>query len=740
MEVLQRPVVLAALSLWIGGQWALHARFVSVEWFAVLAILLAAMPGRWRYLSGLGLGALLVLNSQSDRTAGLAPVPVTAQFVRTEGWRRVDQHGTAVSQVRGRIEWAIRRGRVLRLGRAGELEWRSSAPPPEFVRVRLKGLLSLRPDHGALRGQAFWWLGCKSERLLLVERERGGLLLQVRERLGGRQGQGGLSSGSRLVRGMVFGARDELPLLWVATLRRFGLSHVTAISGLHVGLLGGVVWWCLPMAAPRHRLLAVVLIVWGYALLAGARPAAMRAAVMISAAGTASLFGRRGQALNGLALAVLTLLGFDIRLVADSGFLLSVGATAGILGYVDGLSAARQTAKSGVGRLSDALAVSCAAQWATLPLTVPWFSSVSALSAINNLVALPWVVGVIALGLVWGSLEIGWGLGGLVEGPLDGMAGVLETVAAWSPHWIVFRPLEVPDSALVLLAAAGLVLLRFWRHSAWVLMAVLVLLPGSPPVERFGMTMIDVGQGDAILLHDAGDFLLIDAGGMPGRDIAAGRLLRAFARLGVERLDELVVTHPDLDHCQGGLDLRPYLIAEMVRSGGGWPDHGCVGRLRELAGESFGEVAASTRWRWRGWSLEVLPEADVALASANDRSLVLRAAAGGRVVLLTGDIGVARESDLLRSCRRCLAADILKVGHHGSRFSSSTSFLKEVGAEWSLISVGRNSAHGHPAQEALDRLERSRSRVLRTDLLGDIQLHWMPGGPIKLQLGEPRDW
>jgi competence protein ComEC len=207
----------------------------------------------------------------------------------------------------------------------------------------------------------------------------------------------------------------------------------------------------------------------------------------------------------------------------------------------------------------------------------------------------------------------------------------------------------------------------------------------------------------------------------------------------VRRLDALVMTHPDLDHCGGLVDIAAYLPVDEVWTAPGWDPEGCAGRLLSLPG-------TRRRFLWRGqrlslgrWRLTVLhPERD-GRQEVNERSLVLLAETRGRRALLTGDIESWAEHDLVSCCAPSLRVDVLKVAHHGSRTSSTATFLDGAKPRLALISVGINNLYYHPAPEVVERLEEHGAHVLRTDLSGEILLRIQEDGRIRVETpGVPR--
>jgi len=252
--------------------------------------------------------------------------------------------------------------------------------------------------------------------------------------------------------------------------------------------------------------------------------------------------------------------------------------------------------------------------------------------------------------------------------------------------------------------------------------------------------MLDVGQGDAILLRDGGHAVLVDGGGWRKGDLGGRVLLPALLAEGVRRLDAVVMTHPDSDHCQGLVDVASYLAVAQVWIAPGWPRTGCAGELLALPGVTVREVSAGARGRVGRWRLAALAPAAGEGLSENDRSLVLAAQAFGRRALLTGDLEKVGELHLLDLPRGELRADVLKVGHHGSRSSSTGPFLDAVAPRLALVSVGLRNPYYHPSPEVLERLADRGARTLRTDRTGEIRLRFAPGGRIRVELpGTPKD-
>ena len=227
--------------------------------------------------------------------------------------------------------------------------------------------------------------------------------------------------------------------------------------------------------------------------------------------------------------------------------------------------------------------------------------------------------------------------------------------------------------------------------------------PSPPPLE---FVRLDVGQGDAILLRDGGRTLLVDGGGWRRGDVAARVLLPALARLGVRRLDAVALTHPDTDHCRGLVDLASYLEVYEVWMSPGWTDP-CALELLASWDVPWRLLLRGDRASVGRWDVEVLwPPPGLRQAEANDRSLVLRVAGGRHRFLLAADATEATERRLSRLEGDALHSTILGVGHHGSKTSTSSSFLRRVSPVLATVGVGARNAYGHPHPSVVERLER----------------------------------
>ncbi len=689
----------------------------------------------------LGAGALTVWSQPDsggrcfERVSSNRPMEVVGE--RIETWRNNGSGWTSALQVR-----RIRQGTRIE-GCDALLRLSSSAKtsPAADGQMRIKGF-ARRADayrNGTRRYPArppprSWRMHLKSDRLWAPEPvARSWPSRRIGTRARGWLEAGfegfGTQEGMAAARALVLGDRSAMSERTRRTLRRFGLSHLFAVSGLHVALVAMLVHALLRPLPRRLRIVAAGLAVVGYLIVVGARPSIVRATAMVLLGSFAVALDRPPQARQGLCLAAAGLVLLDPDLLFDLGYQLTVSASAGILWLAPRLADRWQTLPRAP---RTALAATLGAQLGSLPWAAPAFSTLHPLAPLLNLVAIPWMacfglasfVGVAAMRLLPG-------LEGVVAWAIDwGFEPLrwLERLPA-SPLWTFPTAMNF-SQGLGLSASLAVALLSRSRTLGFAaLVAALVLARGPALRGPAELVALDVGQGDAILLHDGRRTVLVDGGGWRRGDLAASVTLPALARLGVRRLDAVVVTHPDIDHCRGVADLAAYIPIGRLLTGPGQSRSPCV---RELA------QGARRRWRtvWRGErivigriELDVLHPAPGSLARGNDSSLVVRAAVAGSTVLLTGDLEASGEARLLSSVEPGrLQSRILKVPHHGSRTSTTERFLRVVMPSVAVVSAGRSNRYGHPAPPVIDRLLRHGIRVVRTDRDGMVRLALEPLG------------
>ena len=585
-------------------------------------------------------------------------------------------------------------------------------------RIRATGYVRARPGNIRLaRAQ-----GYDPDRL------RQAILEQLQPALEGR----GRAS---LVYALGLGARARIsPGEW-QMLRHTGTTHLLAISGLHIGMiallvagLARLLWraWPRPRpAAPRFALYAAMPPACLYALLAGFTLPTQRALVMLLVVYATSLAGRRTPASTTLALALAAVLALDPLAPLAAGFWFSFGTVAML---VFGL-AGRPLRQAAGGAWWQWGRAQYLASLILLPLAAAWFRQYPLLSLPCNLLAVPWV-GFCSLPLTFCGLLLlmAWPAGGatLLAGAaysLELLCGILEFAAQW--HGLL---LELPQPSLAaLLIGAGCVLLLALPRGAVPRLPLLAgLLPLlAPAVERpaFGdlhLALLDVGQGLSVVARTHSHVLVYDTGARLSERLTAAEaaLLPYLGALGIRRIDRLIVSHADDDHAGG-----------LAALGARYPGlHPWSGEAHKLHGGRPCRTGQS--WTWDGVRFEFLHPGRVTTrgATANDRSCVLRIAAHGRAVLLTGDIERAAELQLLRRHGRRLGAAVMQVPHHGSRTSSTPAFVHAAGPDLALVSAGYQNRFGFPKTDIIGRYTHIGSRVVSTVDAGMIEVRLRRSG------------
>ena len=593
-----------------------------------------------------------------------------------------------------------------------------------------------------------------------------------------------------LAAGILVGLRDRVDRDLAAAFTATGLSHVVAISGWNIALVAGLVGAVLAGRARRTRSGAIVVAIAVYAVLAGASPSVVRAAAMTCVALLARESGRPGTAAAALGWAVALLVVVNPASAVDIGLQLSAAATAGLIAWSAPIAAALERRAGWIPRwIREGLGVSLAAQAATLPLVLFAFGRVAPLSPITNLAVVPLVPLVMAAGAVAlaGGAAAALGAPGVLASLL-GIPGALVLglligivrLAARLPFANVTLPPAVAAAAAALTLAALLAFVTRGRmRRAWnghrttaearptltaprpggdrrrartlrlagllgaLAIAVLVVAGATRPDGRAHVIVLDVGQGDAILVTGpTGGRMLVDGGPDPDRLLVA---LDARVPPWDRRIDLLVLTHPHEDHVAGlPLVLERYRVGQVAEAGmpGRSPGYEALSTILPAHGAASGRLVAGDHLTLDGIALDVIwPDADrvprVASddgSEVNDASIVLLGTFEGRRFLLMGDAEADVEAELL--VRGLPTVDLLKAGHHGSRTSTTAALVEATHPRVAAVSVGVRNDYGHPSREVLARLAGAGAAVLRTDQVGAIDVA-LGGAGIEVRTERP---
>ena len=599
-----------------------------------------------------------------------------------------------------------------------------------------------------------------------------------------------------LAAGILIGLRDRVDRDVAAAFTTAGVSHVVAISGWNIAIVAAAVGAMAGRLGRRRRAIVTSVAVVSYIVFAGASPSVLRAGAMAGVVLLARESGRSGRAAAALGWAAFLLLLAEPGLVSDAGFQLSTLATAGLVAWATPLTECLDRLTRGrLPRwLCESLGVSLAAQAATLPVVLASFGRLAIISPVVNLLIVPLVTPAMAAGLIAlvGGLLVSLGaptaVGAILAAPgwvsLRLMIVIVEATAAVPFASVTFEPVVGAVLGIVTaLAGVVVVLLRKRRRGpshrgataasdpvdrgsapsmkradtarpqahgkrssvaarlATMSLIVAVTVVGAVVVTRPAstarITILDVGQGDAILVEGSrGARLLIDGGPDPDRLLVElDRRIPPWDR----RLDAVILSHPHEDHVAGlALLLDRYRVDRVLEPGmrgpgpgyAAWLDRlarpGAPTRMSIAAGDrlSVDEIAMRVLWPIRGRVPAEPPDSGTGI---NNVSVVLLGVIGDRRFLLAGD--VEQDVDPSLVTEGLPRVDLLKVAHHGSRTATTDAFLAAVRPRIAVASAGTGNPYGHPARRTLERLAESGARVFRTDVDGTVTVTFDGQGP-----------
>lgn len=607
---------------------------------------------------------------------------------------------------------------------------------------------------------------CHGRELQVLERGGGGFVAAVdRFRLGlGEKIRQAVSDedSAAVMAAMLIGDRTRLRPALREAYAAGGLGHLLAISGLHVGLLaGGLFWLCERLfrfvpaltrrgATRRAAALPALLAAFAYALISGGAPSALRAVLMVAGGIWVLILHRSTDVWSLLALAVGLLLCHSPERLVDTGFLLSVAAVAGlILGF--SRYPMMKPEKAGLWLslrfwVLGLFKTSLFAALFTAPVCLHVFREVSLLGPGVNPVLVP-LMGMLALPLGMAGLILSpMGEGAVFLLKVSGLLTGLGNAMAFSIEKIPFALLR--PGGITLLEAGllyGFLLLFFcfpkglWTRGRMAFACVLVLLTAGDGLrwifsrqgpEHPVVTVLDVGQGSASGIRlPGGRVMLVDGGGFSWADaLDTGRAILSpwldFQK--IRTLDVLVLSHPHADHIQGFFYLAErYPVLELWISETAMADP--LGRdlvvfLRDRGTRIRHPDLEEEPPMLGGVTFRFFGPGEAVFSSVNDASLVFRMESSGGTLLFTGDAERQAELFYVRNYGKNLASDVLLAGHHGSRTSTTETFLGAVTPSLAILSCGLRNPYRYPSVAVLRRLESRGARVLRTDTGGAVQL------------------
>lgn len=563
------------------------------------------------------------------------------------------------------------------------------------------------------------------------------------------------SKSAGIFRAVLLGDRTGMDEELFSLYRRSGVAHLLAVSGLHLSLAGLAVYGGLRRTGLGFGLagLAGGAVLGLYASMTGMAPSIQRALVMALCGYLAAYLGRTYDLLSALSLAGIMIFWDNPYALTQAGVQLSFAAVLGIGAAAPRLLLQTPKEKKNKNRFyhmhqfRQTLAVSMGIQLVTAPLVLYHFFEIPLYGMILNLLVVPFMGIVLASGAAgillgsWnaaaGSFAIGGGCGILVF-----------------YRWLCRQFLLLPGANIVLgrphpwqmgiyygVLAAYLLFREFGflqKMKSWsmVLLAV-VLLP--LPQRGMQVTFLDVGQGDGICIRTASGVVLVDGGSSDEKNLGENILKPFLKNQGITKVDYAVVSHGDQDHINGLTELlqpgQDISVSCLVLPAAGYGDtiYGQLEYMAKKHGAKILWMGAGDRLKLGNLVVECLypgrPSGSSLLSlqtedsDRNEHSLVLRVSFGNFRMLLTGDMSEDGERAVMRKLGLAKPVHVLKVAHHGSKFSTSPEWLGVLHPAWAVISCGRKNRYGHPHERVLDDLQKRGIVVWMTPERGAVRLN-----------------
>lgn len=533
---------------------------------------------------------------------------------------------------------------------------------------------------------------------------------------------------------LLLGDRTEIDYELNTAFKVSGIMHIIAVSGLHVTIL----FTLINMLCFKRRWLVAILGIPTlvlFAAVAGFTPSITRACIMQCLIIGSMVLNREYDGPTELAFAALVMLLVNPLVITSVSFQLSVGCMIGIFLFQKKLydwlcEKLHCVKKNKFVRLkrwfAGSVSVTISAISLTTPLSAYYFGAVSLVGVLANLLTL-WAVSLIFYGIILVCISA-------ASMPAIGFA--MATGVSWLIRYVlvIARTLSAVPFAAVYTRSAYIVV---WLAFCYILLAIFLLStrkrPGlliacstfglllclgaswlEPRTDQCRMTVLDVGQGQSIILHGDGRTYLVDCGGSYDDD-AADMAAETLLNQGIAKIDGLILTHFDRDHAGGAVNFLSRIPADMVFAPLCEEESDTRESLLELVAEVI-EIDEEIQFFFDSTKITLYPP--VVADSGNEGSLAVLFQSGNCDILITGDRSGFGERILLKESQ-IPQLDILVAGHHGSKNSTCEELLSVTQPGIVAISVGQNS-YGHPAVETLNRLDAFGCTVYRTDLHGTI--------------------
>lgn len=512
--------------------------------------------------------------------------------------------------------------------------------------------------------------------------------------------------------------------------RGLGLAHILAVSGLHIGIITGFLLFLFSRIGVKRKYNVVIVlsIIWVYGYLIGFPPSTVRASFMFTVLYYSMLLHEPYDRINTLCATMLLLLLINPFWLFSVSFILSFIATFSIVILNPKIVALVYPYK---GKMVQALSTIISVNIGLLPVQIYYFNAISILGVLANFITIPLLSISLILGMLILLLEniipfLNAILGSFLNIILNIVSNIVTILYNLPLNTINFLSPDIGTICLYYLMLAiifKIIDLNIFdiKINKLIFYYLLIYTFSNSLIlsldQSINIHFIDVGQGDAILIETQNQKYLIDTGGsiFGDFDIGQGITLPYLRKIGINKLDGIIISHFDEDHCGGLSALIEGLKVNNIYAGY-MPDKNYSTPITLIKENDVIILDNNTKLEFI-WPDKFSQRGNL---SGNNKSLVCLLTYYDKQILFTGDIEMEVESILIDKIKN--PVDILKVAHHGSKTSSTLEFIENVSPRHSIISVGRNNFYGHPNKEVLNRLESIDSTIYRTDEKGLIKV------------------
>lgn len=565
---------------------------------------------------------------------------------------------------------------------------------------------------------------------------------------------------SGLLSGMLIGDKSNLPKEIQEDFRNSSLSHILAISGMHVAyVMLGITFLISKMKFSKKvsKIITIVILLF-FIILTGKTASVERACFMSVYAILASLLHKRANVLASLSISILIILIINPYSILDIGLQLSYGGTLGIVLIYPILKKGKKSKKERAKenkfqkliqkikeKILDIIRITVSANLVIFPIILYQYNTMSFTFVISNLL----ISSIIGIIIILGFMSV---FASYIFMPLAKimffLTQILLNILAQTAHLcakLPFSKVYFPTPKIyviliyylfliyIILAKRNIISVKKISKKIFIIFIIIVIILNlivKVIPKAFTISFIDVGQGDSMLISTPkGKRILVDGGGTRDSenfDVGRQTLIPYLLNKGITKLDYIVISHFDSDHATGVAQILGKIDVSSIILTRQLEENDIYRHILSIAKEKKIKliyVKEGDVLKIGGIKISIIhPENKLMINNPmNNNSIVCKVEYNSFSMLLTGDIEMEAEELILRKNIN-LKADVLKVAHHGSKTSTTGEFLKAINPKVALIGVGKNNNFGHPSNEVIQRLKENGTRIYRTDENGEISI------------------